>query len=286
LSGLKYACSTGDQTTVQRTVLPPNAPNQRWQTDLTYLKVTGWGGSNILDDFSSYIVASKLCTTMKASDVTDALTKALQASGLNGKKVAHRPRLLSDTGSSCIAGDLADWLEEKGMNHVRGTPLHRQTQGKIARWHQTLKNRILLKNDYLPGDLEQKIGDFVAYYSHLRDHESIRNLTPAVVYFGRGQTILLERERIKRDAIKTRRWQHRGKAALHQTQMRQILSWITHPNVSNYLTTDTALKNGQWTTSSRILEQVRESVRITVLHQRCTVFWWAMRDSKSLYASP
>lgn len=99
------------------------------------------------------------------------------------------------------------------MDHVRGAPLHPQTQGKIERWHQTLKNRILLENYYLPGDLEQKIGDFVTYYNHLRYHESIGNLTPADVYFGRGQTILMERERIKRDTIKTRRLQHRGKAA-------------------------------------------------------------------------
>ena len=120
---------------------------------------------------------------------------------------------MSDSGSSYIAGDLADWLEKKGMDHVRGAPLHPQTQGKIERWHQTLKNRILLENYYLPGDLEQKVGNFVAYYNHLRYHGSIGNLTPADVYSGRGQTILLERERIKRDTIKTRRLQHRGKAA-------------------------------------------------------------------------
>ena len=109
--------------------------------------------------------------------------------------------------------DLADWLVEKGMDHVRGAPLHPQTQGKIERWHQTLKNRILLENYYLPGDLEQKIGDFVACYNYLRYHKSIANRTPASVHFGRGLTILLERERIKRDTIRTRRLQYRGKAA-------------------------------------------------------------------------
>jgi putative transposase len=192
------------------------APNQLWQTDFTHLKVTGWGWfylSTVLDDFSRYIVAWKLCTTMKASDVTDTLTMALDASGLSTMNIIHRPRLLSDNGSSYIAGDLADWLKDQGMDHVRGAPLQPQTQGKIERWHQTLKNRILLENNYLPGDLEQKIGDFVAHYNHLRYHESIGNLTPVDVYFGRGQTILLERERIKRDIIKTRRLQHRGKAA-------------------------------------------------------------------------
>jgi transposase InsO family protein len=66
----------------------------------------------------------------------------------------HRPRLLSDNGSSYIAADLAKWLDGQNMAHIRGAPYHPMTQGKIERWHQTLKNRILLENYYLPGDLE------------------------------------------------------------------------------------------------------------------------------------
>ena len=89
------------------------APNQLWQTDFTYLKVTGWGWfylSTILDDFSRFIVAWKLCTTMKAEDVTDTLDLASKASGLSQAKVVHRPRLLSDNGSSYISAHLAKWL--------------------------------------------------------------------------------------------------------------------------------------------------------------------------------
>jgi putative transposase len=71
------------------------------------------------------------------------------------------------------------------MEHTRGAPYHPMTQGKIERWHQTLKNRILLENYYLPGDLEAQIEAFVADYNRLRYHESIGNLTPADVYFGR-----------------------------------------------------------------------------------------------------
>jgi transposase InsO family protein len=82
-----------------------------------------------------------------------------------------------------------------------------------ARWHQTLKNRILLENYYLPGDLETHISRFVEHYNHRRYHESLHNLTPADVYFGRGQTILLQRERIKRETIKRRRLLHQRKAA-------------------------------------------------------------------------
>jgi transposase InsO family protein len=108
---------------------------------------------------------------------------------------------------------LAKWLQDAGMGHVRGAPCHPQTQGKIERWHQTLKNRILLENYYLPGDLEAHIGCFVEHYNHTRYHESLQNLTPADVYFGRSQVILLNRERIKRDTIKRRRLQHQKKAA-------------------------------------------------------------------------
>ena len=192
------------------------AINQMWQTDFTYLKVIGWGWfylSTILDDFSRYIIAWKLCTTMKAGDVTDTLEMALQASGCDQVNVVHRPRLLSDNGSSYISGDLAKWLDDKDMDHVRGAPYHPQTQGKIERWHQTLKNRILLENYYLPGDLKASIGAFVTHYNHQRYNESLSNLTPADVYFGRGQTILQTRERIKRHTINQRRLQHRKAAA-------------------------------------------------------------------------
>ena len=192
------------------------APNQLWQTDFTYLKVIGWGWfylSTILDDFSRYIIAWKLCTTMKASDVTDTLELALQASGLNQANVVHRPRLLSDNGASYISGDLADWLEDRSMEHVRGAPYHPQTQGKIERWHQTLKNRILLENYYLPGDLDARIEAFVAHYNHQRYHESLNNLTPADVYFGRGRIILLNRKRIKRQTMQYRRLQYQKNAA-------------------------------------------------------------------------
>jgi transposase InsO family protein len=128
------------------------AINQLWQTDFTYLKVIGWGWfylSTILGDFSRYIVAWKLCTTMKAEDVTDTLQLALTASGCDQVCVVHKPRLLSDNGSSYVSADLAEWLDDNGMSHVRGAPHHPQTQGKIERWHQTLKNRILLENYYL-----------------------------------------------------------------------------------------------------------------------------------------
>ena len=190
-------------------------PNELWQTDFTYLKVIGWGWfylSTILDDYS-YIIAWKLCTTMKAGDVTDTLELALDASGCGDAIVMHKPRLLSDNGASYVAAELAEYLDGKGMDHVRGAPHHPQTQGKIERWHQTMKNRVLPENHFLPGDLERQIGTFVDHYNNHRYHESLANLTPADVYHGRGAKILKMREEIKKQTIRQRRLQHQAAAA-------------------------------------------------------------------------
>ena len=118
---MKAAAEFQDKTT---------AINQMWQTDFTYLKIIGWGWmylSTILDDFSRYVIAWKLCTGMTSRDVTETLELALQASGCDQADVAHKPRLLSDNGSSYISSDLADWLHDNGMSHVRGAPYHPQT---------------------------------------------------------------------------------------------------------------------------------------------------------------
>ena len=204
---MKAASEFKDKTT---------AINQLWQTDFTYLKIIGWGWmylSTVLDDFSRYIIAWRLCSNMRAEDVTDTLDMALAASGCDHATVQHKPRLLSDNGPSYIAGELAEYIEANKMSHVRGAPMHPQTQGKIERWHQTLKNRILLENYFLPGDLEQRIEAFVEHYNHQRYHESLNNVTPADAYFGRAQAIIQQRERIKRQTIEYRRLQHRKIAA-------------------------------------------------------------------------
>ena len=204
---IKAASEFKDKTT---------AINQMWQTDFTYLKIIGWGWmylSTILDDFSRYVIAWKLCTGMTSRDVTETLELALQASGCDQDDVVQKPRLLSDNGSSYISSELADWITDNGMSHVRGAPYHPQTQGKIERWHQTLKNRILLEHYFLPGDLEKQIEAFVDHYNHQRYHESLKNLTPVDVYFGRGQSILASRERIKKRTIAKRRLHYQRHAA-------------------------------------------------------------------------
>jgi transposase InsO family protein len=195
---------------------PTKKVNEMWQTDFTQFKVQGWGWyylSTVLDDYSRYILAWKLCDGMTAKDVSDTLSLALESSGLESANVHHRPRLLSDNGPSYVSAELRDWLDDQGMGHTRGAPYHPMTQGKIERWHRSMKNQVLLENYYLPGDLKARIGEFVDYYNTERYHESLNNLTPEDVYTGRGQTVLNRRRRIKLKTLAERRrlyYQHKA----------------------------------------------------------------------------
>ena len=127
--------------------------NQMWQTDFTYFKIIGWGWyylSTILDDYSRYIVSWELCSSMTSKDAQQSIEDALQRTGLKNN---NPPRLLSDNGSCYISNNLADYLESVGMNHVRGAPNHPQTQGKIERYHRSMKNVIKLEHYYSPDEL-------------------------------------------------------------------------------------------------------------------------------------
>jgi putative transposase len=188
---------------------PTKRVNELWQTDFTYLKVCGWGWyylSTVMDDYSRYILSWKLFTTMSADDVKETLDMALAKTGLKQIQVCHKPRLLSDNGPCYISGDLKDYLEKLEMRHIRGAPYHPQTQGKIERYHRSMKNVIKLQNYYLPSELEYEIDQFVEYYNNERYHESLNNLTPVDVYFGRARQILSRRDKIKRETMRLRRY--------------------------------------------------------------------------------
>jgi putative transposase len=187
--------------------------NQLWQTDFTYFKIIGWGWyylSTVLDDYSRYIIAWLLTKTMAADDVKKTLELALNKTGVSGVEVRHRPRLLSDNGPCYLAGELGDYLDQHGIEHTRGRPYHPMTQGKIERYHRTMKNVINLEHYYLPWQLEHKISKFVQYYNHQRVHESLDNLTPADVYQGRAAQIAKARNLIKEQTMRNRRRMNMG----------------------------------------------------------------------------
>jgi putative transposase len=187
--------------------------HEMWQTDFTYFKITGWGWyylSTVLDDYSRYIVSWRLTGSMAAEDVKDTLDDALARTGIDQVKVRHRPRLLSDNGPCYISKELGEYLAEKEMSHTRGKPYHPQTQGKIERYHRTIKNVVKLRNYYLPEELEREIGRFVEYYNTERVHEALDNVTPADVYHGRHHEIQTARQLLKMQTLRRRRWFNQG----------------------------------------------------------------------------
>jgi transposase InsO family protein len=187
---------------------PTRRVHELWQTDFTYLRVIDWGWyylATILDDFSRYVIAWELARGMSAREVTRLLDVAVSRSGVSGVPIAKRPRLLSDNGSAYISAELRKYLEGRGLGHTRSRPYHPMTQGKIERYHRSMKNIVTLRNYDIPQDLEREISAFVEYYNHERVHESLGNLTPADVYKGRGRDIQTARWRLKRQTIGSRR---------------------------------------------------------------------------------
>ena len=183
-----------------------NFVHQMWQTDFTYFKIIGWGWyylSTVIDDFSRYIVHWELCETMKAEDVQRTIDRAVKKAGL---RKGQMPKLLSDNGSCYVAAELKDYLKENhDMNQIHGKPAHPQTQGKIERYHRTMKNVVKLHHYYSPEELEAALEEFVNRYNNERYHESLKNLTPADVYFGRTDEILKTRAEIKKQTLLRRR---------------------------------------------------------------------------------
>jgi putative transposase len=187
---------------------PTRRPNELWQTDFTYLHVVGWGWyylSTVLDDFSRYILAWTLRPTMQATDVMETLDLARAATGLDDVPVAHRPRLLSDNGPCYLSSQLATYLDAHGLPHTRSAPYHPMTQGKIERYHRSLKNVVKLEHYYTPWEVERAVAGFVADYNHRRYHEALQNVTPADVFHGRQATILARRARIKQRTLQQRK---------------------------------------------------------------------------------
>jgi putative transposase len=179
---------------------PTSRINELWQTDFTYFRVVGWGWyflSTVLDDYSRYIISWRLTTTMAASDVTVTLEDALRVTGLSEARVRHRPRLLSDNGPCYISGELKSWLKQQEIEHTRGSPYHPMTQGKIERYHRSMKNVVKLEHYYYPWELEKAIEEWVHHYNHERHHESLDNVTPADVFGGRRNAIMDQRALVK-----------------------------------------------------------------------------------------
>jgi RNA-directed DNA polymerase len=183
-------------------------PNQMWATDGAYLKVAGWGYYylvTVLDDYSRFILAWRLQLDMTAGSLIEVIQDAVEKTGMTEVPLSDRTSLLSDNGPGYLSHAFAAYLRLLGIRHIVSAPYHPQTNGKIERYHRTLKGQVKLVVYETPAVLEQALADFVDYYNYLRYHEGIGNVTPADVYYGRRDEILGKRKEAKQRTLQQRR---------------------------------------------------------------------------------
>jgi len=183
-------------------------PNEMWATDCSYLKVTGWGYYylvTVMDDFSRFILAWQLKTDMSADSLIDVTQEAVDLTGMTDVPVEDRTFLLSDNGAGYISRKFNEYLGLVGIKHITAAPYHPQTNGKIERYHLTIKGKLNLVPYDTPSELEREINSFVRYYNYYRYHEALKNVTPHDVYTGRQIEILNYRKEVKAKTLEERK---------------------------------------------------------------------------------
>jgi len=183
----------------------PQHVNEQWQTDATYLHVEGWGWFyliSILDDFSRKIISWKIQNSMTAEDFIEVVDDACEKAGLDR---SNMPNLVSDRGPALISGDLKNYLHDQEIHHILASPYHPQTNGKIERYHKSLKSKVKLHVYACPNELKGEVGKFISYYNKNRYHESLGNVTPDDVFYGRRKKIVKAREDKRRLTLMRRK---------------------------------------------------------------------------------
>jgi putative transposase len=183
-------------------------PNQLWATDCCHLKVMGWGWYylvTVMDDFSRLILAWDLKVDMAGRSLEDVVQQAVDFTGMTDVPMENRTVLLSDNGAGYISQQFNEYLRLVGIKHINAAPFHPQTNGKIERYHRTLKGDIGQVPYEMPSVLKETISTFIKYYNYRRYHEGLGNVTPYDVYTGRHMAIMQKRKEVKSRTLAERR---------------------------------------------------------------------------------
>ena len=194
LAGKEYQRKTG-------------APHQMWATDASYFRVTGWGYYymvTVMDDYSRSILAWKLQRDMTTDSLIQVVQLAVDRTSMTEVPLEDRTRLLSDNGSGYVSRAFRDYLNLVGIRHILAAPYHPQTNGKLERYHQSIKQEVNQVPYEVPGDLEVAIAGFVDYYNNRRYHKALSNVTPDDVLHGRREGILIKRSEVKAETLARR----------------------------------------------------------------------------------
>jgi len=188
-------------------------PHQMWATDASYFRVVGWGYYylvTVMDDYSRFILAWKLQRDMSADSLIEVIQEAIDATGMTEVPVEDRTKLLSDNGAGYVSRSFRNYLRLVGIGHILAAPFHPQTNGKLERYHQTIKREVNQLPYELPSQLERAIADFVDYYNYRRYHKALGNVTPADVLYGRREEILKHRKEVQIQTTNRRRDYNQG----------------------------------------------------------------------------
>ena len=188
-------------------------PHQMWATDASYFRVVGWGYYylvTVMDDYSRFILGWKLQQDMSANSLIEVVQEAVDATGMTDVPVEDRTRLLSDNGAGYVSRAFRDYLRLVGIGHILAAPFHPQTNGKVERYQQSLKQEVNQLPYELPSQLERAIAHFVDYYNFRRYHKALGNVTPADVLYGRREQILQRRKEVQALTIDRRRLYNQG----------------------------------------------------------------------------
>jgi|TARA_B100000315_G_scaffold108944_1_gene99979 transposase InsO family protein len=183
-------------------------PHQMWATDASYFRVVGWGYYylvTVMDDFSRFILAYKLQEDMTTDSLIEVVQEAIDITGMDDVPVQDRTKLLSDNGSGYVSRAFRDYLHMVGIRHILASPFHPQTNGKLERYHRTLKTEVNQVPYEVVSDLESAIQSFVDFYNHQRYHKALGNVTPADVLEGQRELILARRKEVQRETFERRR---------------------------------------------------------------------------------
>ena len=202
-------------------------PHQMWATDASYFRVVGWGYYylvTVMDDYSRFILAHRLQQDMTADSFIEVVQDAVDTTSMDQVPVTDRTRLLSDNGPGYVSRAFRDYLGMVGIKHILATPFHPQTNGKLERYHQTIKRDVNQVPYELPADLEAAIAAFVSYYNYRRYHKALDNVTPSDVLKGRRQEILQRRKEVKAQTIERRRRYNRSIRELTRPSIHPLIA--------------------------------------------------------------
>jgi transposase InsO family protein len=179
----------------------PDGPHRHWHIDISYLNLAGtfYFLISVLDGHSRYIVHWEIRENMKEFDTEIVIQRALE------KYPGERPRIISDNGPQFVARDFKEFIRVMGLTHVRTSPYYPQSNGKLERWHGSIKRECIRPSS--PGSLQEAVrlvSSYVESYNHVRLHSAIGYITPSDKLNGLASVIFAERDRKLEEARQRR----------------------------------------------------------------------------------